>query len=188
MELGVYELFIADEAVELDLDNIVPIGMDLFKEFAEQPSMYAYIATLAAQAEAAWLDARAAKKEMYAITDKEVRGDLEMSDVRVTEKLVETEVELRSGYREAIRYELDCREMYLIFSALSDAMKMRADMLISLGAHIRSELRQTDMTIKDANEEVIKKAKVALHKGKKVNRVLSTGEEDEDFDPVELGF
>lgn len=146
-ELGLYVLYLGNDKIELDLDNMVPIGDDLSVEFTQQPSLYAYIATLAARAEAEWGDAKNALARMGAQTDKEVRRDLAMSNEKVTEGKVEAEVELRRGYQEAADFELECREQYLVMRALTRTFDMRAQMLISLGAHLRAESEQTGMLV-----------------------------------------
>lgn len=147
-ELGDIEIALENQTITLNLDELIPIGDDVSREFREQPSTYAYISMLASDAESLWREAKRLMDEVYAETDRAVREELRHSDERITEKKVEMEVETRRGYREAVRFEMDCHSQYLIMRVLQDAMEMRADMLISLGAHERAEAKQTGMAIK----------------------------------------
>jgi hypothetical protein len=179
-KLGTYILEIGGDEVELDFDSLVPIGTDLSHEFSTQAANYAYIATLAAQCEALWGDAKEAKDEMYAKTDKAVRSDLDRSGMKVTEGLVSSEVRQRRGYREAVDNELFCREQHLVMRAMTRAMDMRAQMLISLGAHLRAEAEQTDMHIKEV--------KGALKKARRGKKPSPSAVKEGEFDPSEYGF
>lgn len=157
MKLGKIVVFLQDEEIEVNLDEIVPIGNDTSKEFVAQSSLYAYIAMLAARAEAEYIFAKKERDKSYALTYKEARKDLEMSGEKITEARVTAEVTVRKGYVEAIAFELDCREQFLILQAVERSMAMRADMLVSLGAHQRKEWAQTGMHVKnlvDAKEEI----------------------------------
>ncbi len=152
---------VGDDAgeIELHLNELVPISEDLSQEFTDQPSLYAYIAMLAARAEACWLDAKVDKERVYATTDKAVRRSLSASGDKVTEPMVKAGILGRKKYREAIEYEIQCHEQHLIMKALTKAMDQRAQMLISLGAHLRAEADQAGMLIRDtkAMMDTIKK-------------------------------
>lgn len=156
IKLGKITLDLGGDApdVQLDLDDLMPIGPDLSDEFTRQPSIYAYVATLAARAEALWIEVKRDLEQLYAETDKEVRLDLIQSNEKVTEDKVKAEVKLRRGYHEALMEELEYREQHLIMQALVRAFEMRAQMLQSLGAHLRAEAQQTGMTISDFKASV----------------------------------
>ena len=161
IELGTIDIDVGDGEVELDLDVIIPIQDNLSAEFSEQPSMYAYIAMLAARAEACWLTGKRELENAKAQTDQEVRRDLASGGEKFTEAKVAAEIEMRRGYRDAVQYELVVHEQHLIMRALEQTMAQRAQMLISLGAHLRAEAEQTGMLIKDA------KAKLDAHRTRK---------------------
>jgi hypothetical protein len=136
-------------------DDLLPIDdSDLNGEFTRQASLYAYVATLAARAEAYWLESKRDIERTHAETDKEVRRDLMMCDEKVTEGKVKAEIEVRRGYRDAQMQELDDREQYLILKALTNAMQMRGDMLVSLGAHLRHEANMTGMQINQFKKDL----------------------------------
>jgi len=164
-ELGIVELELGEEDIILDLDSIVPLSDDLTTEFSEQPALYAYVAMLAARAESTWLASKRLLDEEHARTDKEVRRDLMMDGDKVTEGRVNAEIKMRKGYLEAVDDELWFRQQYLIMRAIERSLDMRAQMLISLGAHLRAEAQQTGMLIRDTKKELEK-----LTKGKKRRR------------------
>ncbi len=149
-----------DEEIELALNDLVPISIeDLSQEFTDQPSLYAYIAMLSARAEGCWIDAKTHLERVYATSDKAVRRNLLSGDAKVTEAMVKAGVIGCDDYQEAQEYELTCHEQYLIMKGLTKAMDQRAQMLISLGAHLRAEADQTGMLIRDtkAMMDTIKK-------------------------------
>lgn len=152
-ELGTIEVMMWEgETTELDLDAMVPISKDLITEFRDQASLYAYVAMMTADAEALWLEAKMETAEVKADTDKEVRQDLLQNGEKVTEDKVKAEVEVRRGYKECKRAEIDARAQMLILRAVERSLDQRAQMLISLGAHLRAEADQTGMLIKDTKE------------------------------------
>lgn len=154
VELGTVEIALETGEVEIDLDDIIPISDDISTEFREQPSLFEYVAMLAADAESLWRESKRLTEEVYAETDAIVRDEFDNRGERTTEKRVESEVQGRRGYREAVRFELMCHKQHLIMRVLQQSLEMRADMLISLGAHLRAEAQQTGMLIKKTKERL----------------------------------
>lgn len=132
----------------VDIDKFVPVGDDISLEFKEQASKYAYIAVLAAQAEAEWQESKTRLKRTYANIDKDTRGRLAVVGGKVTEAMVSAEIELTRGYVEDRDEEQFYHRQYLIMRAIETSMKMRADMLVSLGAQLRNEASQLGLTTK----------------------------------------
>lgn len=154
-KLSVVELEFGDEeVVAIDLDDLIPIGEDVSAEFTNQASSYAYVAVLAARAEALWLGTKADLKKAYAEADHEARLDLLSLGKKPTEPMVKQEVELRSDYRDAVDEELFYHEQHLIARVIEQSMKMRADMLVSLGAQLRNEAQQLGMNTKRQVESI----------------------------------
>lgn len=149
--IGTIELYLGStqaDVVKIDVDAMLAINdTNLSKEFSEQAARYAYIAVMSAESEARWLTAKRQLEEVRASTDKEVRRDL--ANEKVTEGKVTAEMEMRRGVRDAAEYELSCREQFAVVKALTAAMDMRAQMLISMGAHARMEADQSGMHIND---------------------------------------
>jgi len=196
VKLGKLEVHLGDnETVHLDLDEIVPIDDDIDVEFTQQPSRYAYVAMVAARSEAQASDAKNYVAEIYAQTDREVRSDLDGQGIKITEARVNSEVLLRRGYSEAKEYQQECYEQHLVMRVVTRALEMRADMLVSLGAHLRAEASQTGMYIRTDSDKLAAHTKKSLHEVQKqpykvkghvpeVNRILS----EDEFDPAQLGF
>jgi hypothetical protein len=63
--------------------------------------------------------------------------------------MVSNRVILHDDVVEAEEIELGHRHQYLMMRALVNSMDQRAQMLISLGAHLRAEADQTGMLIRD---------------------------------------
>jgi len=179
IELGTIDIDVGDGEVELDLDTIIPIQDNLSAEFSEQPSMYAYIAMLAARAEACWLTGKRELENKRAQTDQEVRRDLASGGEKFTEAKVAAEIEMREGYRNVVQYELEVHMQHLIMRALEQTMAQRAQMLISLGAHLRAEAEQTGMLIRDVKAKL---DMLRVHGKKAVVEVQNDllGQEDHD--------
>lgn len=183
-KIGKLVIDFTDGAVNIDVDDVLPIGQDLSSEFTKQPSLYAYIAVLAARAEAMWLESKRELDRIHAVIDKEVRKDLAFTDVKVTEAMVKAEIELRRGYHDALMDELDFREQHLIMQALTKAFEMRANMLISLGAHLRAEAQQTGMLISDFKDTLRQqKNKVIGERKRKKAKFDEAEEKDGDKPP-----
>jgi len=161
--LGKIELDFGDpEPIVLDLDDMVPINeSDLSGEFTRQPSLYAYVATLTAQAEAETLDSKRNLERERAEADKRARTYLAGSNAKVTDSALDARIVLDVDYQIAMERESQAKYQQLLLKAVERSMSMRADMLISLGAHLRHEYEQTDMTILDTKQrlEQIRRAK-----------------------------
>lgn len=150
VQLDVYSFQIGEHTVELDLNQYVPIDeTSLTHEFARQPASYAYLATLAAQAEAAYIDAKRQKDACYAAMDGKVRAQLAKLDKKATDAGVKALVEASPEYVAAVEAETAYHTQHLVLRAIVEAMAQRAQMLISLGAHMRMEADMTNMQIKD---------------------------------------
>jgi hypothetical protein len=156
VSLGKFVFIDADSEVELDLDAVLEMGEDINSEFSRQAANYAYIATLAAKAAMLEMEANHQKDVAYAETYKTVRRRLSLSGEKFTEAVVNSDVEVDEAYRDAVGAQTFYKGQNLLMKALTRAMEMKADMLISKGAHLRSELAQTDMHINTAKDALRK--------------------------------
>ena len=155
VELGVISIELDGQDIDLDLQSILPVDEDsLSREFANQASLYAYIAMLSARAEAMNLDARDTKDRIYAQMDKRARLSLKERRESFTEAKVKAVVLTSVDYQDACDYLISCRETMLMLKSLVTAMEQRASMLQSLGAHVRHEAEQTGMIIRDARAKL----------------------------------
>ncbi len=141
-------LYLDGREIIIDIAEYIPVGGDVGIEFRDQASKYAYIAMLAAEAEAAWLESKTQLKRTYAKTDQNVRKDMVSAGGRITEAMVSAEVELTPDYVEDKDEEQYYHRQFLVMRAIETSMKMRADMLVSLGAQLRNEANQLGMITK----------------------------------------
>lgn len=138
----------------LELDSIVPITENLSEEFARQPSLYAYIAMMTANIEALWAAAKAGSERTRARADQDIRAKAKRADEKVTEAMVANRIILDKDVIEAEEIEAAYRYQYLVLRALTSSMDQRAQMLISLGAHLRAESEQTGMLVRDTRAKL----------------------------------
>lgn len=138
------------EEVTLDLDMFIPINDNLSEEFSRQPSLYAYLAMLAAQTDALYQAAKTETQRVRAQVDQRIREDAKDDGEKVTEAIVDKRVVLDGKVQEAEDTESNYRYQFMMMKVVVAAMEQRAQMLISLGAHLRAEADQTGMLIHDA--------------------------------------
>lgn len=122
---------------------------NLSNEFAAQAALYGHIAVLTAEAEEAVANAKNTRELAEAEADeywrKKLRMDAEVTGVKVTESVVHSAVVLDEGVISAKTKELNMIARHKKMKAVTDALKMRGDMLISLGAHFRAEVNMIGM-------------------------------------------
>ena len=152
--LGKYEVTTGNGKVVLDLDDLIKVTRDLSEEFTRQPTVYAYVAMLAAQAETIHTEAKRLMDIAESQAQIDVRKTLLRDDERATDKRVEAEARMTKMYNEANEYELACREQYFILKAITTALEQRAQMLSQLGAHLRSEADMTGMLVSDVKKKL----------------------------------
>lgn len=150
-KLGIVKVstFDKDEEVLL-LDKIIPIDNDLSEEFSRQPSLYAYVAMIEAQVESLWYSAKRDTARAKAEADKRIRDKARAMDEKITEAVVANRMLLDDDVKNAEDSEAAYHYQYLVMKSIVASMDQRAQMLISLGAHLRAEADQTGMLIRDA--------------------------------------
>lgn len=150
------------EDLKIDVDNIN-------EAFIDQPCKYAYWATVAAQAKTL-ADRKKLevekqedylKKTLIGELDIEVRRDLELEGEKITESKVTNSIFAHDRYKEEseklykLKAELvELQAQVATLEAAREAMDQRKDSLISLGAQLRTDGGNADLTIKkqQANE------------------------------------
>ena len=150
-------------------DDLKIDAVDINQAFCDQPSIYAYWATVAAQAKALYDRKKLSvdkkddyiKKTLVGELDSEVRMELEMNGEKVTETKVTNGIYGHPRYKEEISelYELkeellDLQAQVTTLEIAKDAMNQRKDMLISLGAQLRQEGGNVDLTLKQMSNKV----------------------------------
>lgn len=145
-----HEFVYGGKSHNTDLRKDLPIFQDdLSDEFANQSVLYAYYAILAAKAEAAFKECKMKLVNAESRADAQVRQQLEENGVKITEARVRSGI-MQDGVVMQVRETLMLAEKdSLIMRAIEAAFKMRADMLIRLGAMQRSEMSQINTNIKE---------------------------------------
>jgi len=121
----------------------------LSQEFSTQAAMYVELITNYNRAETEHMKAKANLERIYAEVDQDIRDELAVNGKKYTETVVKSLVLLEEDYIEEQQYALHASKKYMLLKQLLKAMEMRADMLISLGAHLRAEISMTQMNIKE---------------------------------------
>lgn len=150
---------------------------NLNADFCDQPAKFAWYAVLSAKAkhEASLAKFELDKMEEYikktliGELDAEVRHNLEFEGEKITESKVEKAIYKHSKYKEQVeklnelKLEwLDKNHTAVLLEFAKEAMMQRKDMLISIGANLRAQMENTDLSIRKENiREVYKKAREA---------------------------
>ena len=170
-------------AYDLDLAEDLKINKtDLSESYMDQPAKFAWYAVLAAQAraQADALKNKIEQKEDYirkilrGKLDAEVRKQLELDGEKVTEGKVENGINCHPKYAEALEELHELRDKYVevnenasILETAKEALNQRKDMLISLGAQMRADMSNIELSMK--KQEMVDKANQ-----EKVASVIST--------------
>lgn len=138
------------ETVRVDIDDLFHIDdTDLTTEYSRQAAYYARYAVLTARAELEANKAKVRREQEYAELDGYYREDLREYGVKVTESKIKEAIRKDGSYAETIDAEINAKHRHTILKSICDALKMRADMLVSMGAHMRQEMSMTGISIKD---------------------------------------
>ena len=141
--------------LKIDVTAIMAIeAANLSNEFASQASLYAWIANAVAEAESDAARAKHDREVEEAGSYEHWRAVLIQEHGKATEAMVDAQVKLDSDVLDAKVKELDAQRQFRILRALSDALKMRADMLVSMGAHLRAEAGMTGMVSNEMDKAV----------------------------------
>lgn len=122
---------------------------DITKEFMQQASLYGFFATISAMAEDVANRADFDKDQEYAQADIAWRESFEQNSRKYTEAVVRSTVMTDAGYVRAVERHLKTEYDFKLLKAIVRALEQRADMLVSLGSHLRHEEGMTGMTIKE---------------------------------------
>lgn len=148
----------------IDISELFDIDEeDLTHEFAQQASLYAYFATLQAEAELELSHAALAKDQEYAACDEHHRKALDRREQKYTEAVIKSLVVRDQEYNDVYDRHAACQNDVEVIKAIVKALQMRAEMLISLGAHMRQEYSMTGMNIREkAYEKAVDAAKSSI--------------------------
>lgn len=157
---------LGDESYHQDLESDLAINPgDINESFIDQPAKFAWWAVLAAKArsKADRLKAAADKqddfirKTLTGQLDTKVRQQLELDGEKITESKVTSAIFKHPEYVEAVDTYNNLREAYInadedarTLEAAREAMNQRKDMLISLGAMLRMDVGNVELSMKKA--------------------------------------
>jgi len=169
-DLGIYTFVHSNgDEIDIDLNTLLRVGEDITSEFAAQAGNYAYVATLAAEAELQEMLASHDKDKTFSKLYIRKRRDLEVIGTKFTEAVLNSHVEIDSDYEEVVDRLLNAKAQVQAMKAITRALEMKANMLISLGAHLRAEYNQTDMHI-GGEEKIAQQVKTALENSRRYKR------------------
>lgn len=136
---------------EIDLENVFHVEeADLSREFMQQASMYAYFAVAQVDAEYNANTVELDKDQEEARADAEFRTQLEITGKKYTEAVVRGLIVVDESVSEKAQKLNDARYQQKLLKAICSALEMRAQMLQSLGSHLRHEYEQTGLTTKES--------------------------------------
>ena len=154
-----------------DLNEDLRINADDINEsYIDQTSKFAWWAVLAAQARAKADRIKSAiekqdeyiRKILTGELDAEVRKNLELDGEKVTEGKVTNGIYKNERYIEEMNKLHNLRDEYVeanedacILEAAKDALNQRKEMLISLGAQMRTDMSNTELTMKKKVADII---------------------------------
>lgn len=140
--------------VTIDLEIVLRIDENnITGAFLNQASIYGYFAILQAEAERRVSITDMEKDQYYADTDLYMRKKSELAEKKPTEPQIKSMVLMDQDYQDALDRHAQAQEDLSTIKAIVNALKMRADMLISLGAHLRQEYSMTGMTVNQLEQD-----------------------------------
>ena len=139
---------------ELGDDLAIDPG-DINQSFIDQPGKFAWWAVMAAKARAAEKQDDFIRKTLVGTLDSKVRQELELDGEKITESKVTSGIYKHADYVAAVDEYNKLREQWVqanedasVLEAARDAMYQRKDMLISLGANMRMDMSNVELSMK----------------------------------------
>lgn len=172
MDVNAMKRHISTPLGEYDMDLAADLKInedDINSSFVEQPSLFAWWATLAtmARAKANQLKLDMEKQEDYikktlkGELDAEVRKQFELDGVKATESKVENGIYSHPRYTQAMEEYYQLRKTFLdadadaaFLESAKEAFNHRKEMLISVGANLRSEWNNSDVGLKSTTPRI----------------------------------
>lgn len=182
MDVNAMKRHISTPLGEYDMDLASDLAIeDVNDAFINQPSLFAWWATLASMARTKANQMKMdmekqedfVKKTLKGQLDKEVRAQLELDGEKITEGKVENGIYCHPKYKEESDKYYKLRTLYLqadadasFLETAREAFCHRKEVLISLAANLRSEMNNSlDMTSKStSNGSSVSRAPIKSHK------------------------
>lgn len=142
-----------DVKKELEIDKY-----SLNDEFVEQPGKYMWWAAMAETAKYQKEVAEARLDRAEAEADYQARLKLELDGQKVTETLVKHQIKLDDNYKKALEEYQQAEKVARMFDKIVKAFDQRLDALISLGANLRNEGENVEVTmLKEKAKQITKR-------------------------------
>lgn len=154
-----------DEQYDLNVEEELKINRtNLSESYIDQPAKFAWYAVLAAKASAQAYALKNAidqkddyiRKQLTGKLDAEVRKQLELDGEKVTEGKVTNAINCHEEYLQEVEELNALRDKYVlikedadILMGIKEAFDQRKDMLISLGAQMRADMSNLELTMKE---------------------------------------
>lgn len=127
-------------------------------EFVNQPGKYMWWAAMAETAKYQKDVAEAKLERAEAQADYNARLKLELDGQKVTETLVKHQIKLDEEYQKALEDYQQAKKVAQMFDKIVKAFDQRLDALISLGANIRNEGNNVEVTmLKEQAKQITKR-------------------------------
>lgn len=133
---------------EIDLGDYLNIDdADISQEYIKQAGMYAFLSELLAAADRDLQYADMAKDQAEAESDAYWRDYHDKRGEKYTEGVIKADIKMDEDCIKSQTTFIERQYNVNLLKALVNSMKMKADMLISLGAQRRSEYDMTGMRV-----------------------------------------
>ena len=150
----------------INLADILEIyEIELTTHFAEQASIFGHFSVQLAEADRLSGIVKLSAEQQYAEADAYYRNEHNDAEEKYTESSIRAEISLDEDYIASLVAQRDAIHNVAVLKAIVNALKMKADMLISMGAHLRQEYDMTGMTIREQSmDKEVGKVKELLKK------------------------
>jgi hypothetical protein len=136
---------------------------ELSSEFANQAAVYAYFSSMMNYVEKQMSNMDLKLDQVSARLDEFYRQQLERNDKKYTEAVVKSLVVRDDEYKAAYEASHIAKYDYGVLKSLARALEQRADMLISLGSHLRHEADMAGLSIRETKyTQAVDDAKQAI--------------------------
>jgi hypothetical protein len=119
----------------------------------DQPSFFAYYAVLAELADEALAETKLALEVTESVLDAKVREELTRAGTKATETMIRGKIVLDESYLAAVSQVNTLKKNVGVLKAIKEAFNHRKDMLVTLGANMRS---QRDVSLYTREETMAK--------------------------------
>lgn len=149
------EFFVEVGGTTVDVGKLMEIDeQDMSTEFAQHSALVAYWGAIQADLERRYAEVKQDRERMFADRYLYWRTHYSEHGVKFTESMLDASVKRDELYMKYQKKELEAKHRLNVIDCIISALRVRGDMLISLGATLRHEYSMTGSKI-NAMREVI---------------------------------